>query len=94
MGKTEKAAKDFRLVIIECLDSYGCSSSRQDLANCEPSVVCKSIGWLIHDGDKCKVIVSHLNQPDHRHKPTGLRRHDYPHNLYRKDIRRGDSEAE
>lgn len=65
MGKTEKAAKDFRLVIIECLDSYGCSSSRQDLANCEPGVVCKSIGWLIHDGDKCKVIVPHLNQPDH-----------------------------
>lgn len=66
MGQTKRAAKEFRLVIIEWLDSYGCSSSWQDLANCEPDVmVCKSVGWLVHDSDSCKVIVPHLNQPDH-----------------------------
>jgi hypothetical protein len=29
---------EFRLVLIEWLDSYGCSSTWQDLANCEPGV--------------------------------------------------------
>jgi hypothetical protein len=57
---------EYRLVLIEWLDSYGCSSSWQDLSTCEPGVMtCKSVGWLIHDDEKCKVVVPHMNQPDH-----------------------------
>jgi hypothetical protein len=56
----------YPLVLVEWVDSYGCSSSWQDIANCEPGVmVCKSVGWLIHDDEKCKVVVPHMNQPDH-----------------------------
>lgn len=63
---TNLPKKSFRLVLIEWLDSYGCSSSWQDIDNCEPGVVvCQSVGWLIHDDDRCKVIVPHMNQPDH-----------------------------
>lgn len=57
---------DFRLVQIEWEDSYGCASSWTPIGSCAPSVMlCKSGGWLIHDGDDCKVIVPHLNQASH-----------------------------
>ena len=50
-----------RLVLIEWLDSFGCSSSWQDLNGCEAKpMVCHSVGWLAYDGDDCKVIVPHL----------------------------------
>ena len=58
--------KDFRLVLIEWVDSYGCSSTCADLEGCDPEpMVCRSVGWLIHDDEKCKVVVPHLSQPDH-----------------------------
>lgn len=57
---------DFRLVQIEWEDSYGCSPSWAPIEGCSPSVmVCKSVGWLVHDGEDCKVIVPHLNQANH-----------------------------
>lgn len=51
-----------RLVYVEWLDSFGCSSSWQklDIESCEP-MVCKSVGWLLHDGPTCKVIVPHVS---------------------------------
>jgi hypothetical protein len=61
MKKTEK----YRLVYIEWEDSYGCSPRWENVDNCSPSVmVCRSVGWLIYDGEKCKVIVPHMNQPE------------------------------
>jgi hypothetical protein len=57
---------DFKLVYIEWEDSYGCSSTWEDIENCSPDVmVCRSVGWLIHDDKKCKVIVPHMNEPFH-----------------------------
>ena len=56
----------FKLVLIEWIDSYGCSSVWSDLSNCNPApMICKSVGWLIHDDKKCKVVVPHLSQSDH-----------------------------
>jgi hypothetical protein len=56
----------YRLVYIEWEDSYGCSPDWEDLENCSPApMVCRSIGWLIHDDKKCKVVVPHLTQADH-----------------------------
>jgi hypothetical protein len=66
--KVTKVAQkaEFRLVLIEWLDSYGCSATWQDLANCELGVMVRqSVGWLIHDDERCKVIFPHMNQPDH-----------------------------
>jgi succinate dehydrogenase/fumarate reductase flavoprotein subunit len=64
---TQEALTDYRLVLIEWEDSFGCSPSwvviGGDLA---PSVMmCRSVGWLVYDGADCKVIVPHLNQADH-----------------------------
>jgi hypothetical protein len=57
---------NYRLVYIEWEDSYGCSSNWEDLENCLPApMMCRSVGWLIHDDKKCKVVVPHLNQADH-----------------------------
>lgn len=52
-----------RLVYVEWVDSFGCSPSWQklDVETCEP-MVCKSVGWLLHDGPSCKVIVPHLSE--------------------------------
>ena len=57
---------NYPLVYIEWEDSYGCSSEWESIENCSPEVsVCQSVGWLIHDGEKCKVVVPHLNMPNH-----------------------------
>jgi hypothetical protein len=50
-----------QLVLIDWVDSYGCSPSWQTLEPINPALmVCHSVGWLVHDGDDCKVIVPHL----------------------------------
>ena len=57
---------DYRLVYIEWVDSYGCSSEWADIEDCTPvPMICRSVGWLIHDDKNCKVVVPHLNQHDH-----------------------------
>jgi len=54
-----------RLVLIQWLDSYGCSSDWQDLDACyAKALICRSVGWLLHDGDDCKVIVPHITNPN------------------------------
>lgn len=54
-----------RLVLIEWLDSLGCSP---DWANLEVNragpLVCRSVGWLLHDTDACKVVVPHITNAD------------------------------
>lgn len=54
-----------RLVIIEWFDTFGCSSSWENLSelseNGEPKpLICQSVGWLLHDGKESKVIVPHI----------------------------------
>ena len=51
-----------RLVMIEWVDTFGCSSEWQDLDDDrqpEP-MLCRSVGWLFKNGDDCKVIVPHI----------------------------------
>ena len=50
-----------RLVHIEWVDAHGCSSewTRLEVTTPHP-VICQSVGWLLHDGDDCKVIVPHI----------------------------------
>lgn len=56
----------YRLVLIDWLDSFGCSASWTALDQCEPSaLVCRSVGWLIHDDEDCKVVVPHISASEH-----------------------------
>jgi hypothetical protein len=53
-----------RLVFVEWLDSYGCSSEWQQLDGCAPKpMVCKSVDWLLHDDETIKVLVPHVSTP-------------------------------
>ena len=52
-----------RLVLIEWLDSFGCSATWQPLEGCQAKPLrCRSVGWLVYDGADCKVIVPHISQ--------------------------------
>jgi hypothetical protein len=53
-----------RLVLIEWEDSFGCSASWENIDGPAPSPLrCRSVGWLIHDTDSCKVVVPHVTEP-------------------------------
>jgi len=55
-----------RLVLVEWLDSYGCSSEWQSLESCDPAPMkCYSVGWLVGDTLDCKVIVPYLSEDGH-----------------------------
>lgn len=53
-----------RLVLIEWLDSYGGSGGWKALEDCTPDpLLCRSVGWLLHDTEQYKVLVPHLVEP-------------------------------
>ena len=56
-----------RLVLIEWEDTFGCSSHWEKIE--EPVkghvLMCRSVGWLLHDGPECKVVVPHMTDPTH-----------------------------
>ena len=54
-----------RLVLIEWVDAFGCSPDWADLddSRAEP-LICRSVGWLLHDTPTCKVVVPHVTNTD------------------------------
>ena len=51
-----------RLVLIEWVDSFGCSSTWEELSEdyeLKP-LLCRSVGWLFRDTEDCKVIIPHI----------------------------------
>jgi hypothetical protein len=62
MGEAARSDSAWRLVLVEWLDSFGCSPSWQELSDlkAEP-LVCRSVGWLAYDGDDCKVVIPHIS---------------------------------
>ena len=56
-----------KLVYIEWLDSYGPTNNWEVIEDAlTPSLlVCRSVGWLVHDGADCKQIAPNLTQADH-----------------------------
>ena len=56
-----------RLVLIEWVDTFGCSAHWEKIEQPVKGnlLVCRSVGWLLHDGPECKIIVPHLTDPDH-----------------------------
>ncbi len=61
-SSTVSGSESMRLVLIEWVDAYGCSSSWQDLDDdCQPkTMLCRSVGWLFRDGSEYKVIIPHI----------------------------------
>ncbi len=51
-----------RLVLIDWVDSHRNPNSWTPLDEFpEPAPLqCRSVGWLVHDGEDCKVVVPHL----------------------------------
>jgi hypothetical protein len=48
-----------RLVLIEWVDSHRTEGWHVDDPATEP-VLCRSVGWLVHDGGAAKTIAAHL----------------------------------
>lgn len=54
-----------RLVLIEWQDSHVDSSWCQVGHGIEDGeLVCRSVGWLLLDGENAKVVAPHINQPE------------------------------
>jgi hypothetical protein len=62
MPQTERHPK---LVLVEWYDSHG-SSGWEDIDGDAPDepLVCRSVGWLMLDGTKVKVVAPHLTMDD------------------------------
>jgi len=59
-----------RLVLIDWLDSYGCSSDWRHIESCNPKVLhCRSVGWILYEDADCIVIVPHLSDSEHHSAP-------------------------
>ena len=60
-----------RLVMVEWVDSFGCSSKWEELdEECKPEpILCRSVGWLFRDGPECKVVIPHVAEI-HDTQPT------------------------
>ena len=48
-----------RLVLIEWLDSHQQGRWTADEPAKEP-LMCRSVGWLVHDGDNAKTVAAHI----------------------------------
>ena len=53
-----------QFVMIEWVDAFGCTPDWRELSEAddwEPApILCRSVGWLCHDGKECKVVVPHV----------------------------------
>lgn len=59
-----------RLVLVDWLDSYGCSSDWRLVEACNPKVLhCHSVGWLLHEDEECVVVVPHISEAEHPAAP-------------------------
>jgi hypothetical protein len=61
-----KDVADYPLVYVEWEDSLAGTTGWGFIDGVKPTImVCRSVGWLVYDGEDCKLIVSHLSEPDH-----------------------------
>ena len=60
-----------RLVVVDWLDSFGCSTTWQKIDGVDPEPLrCRSVGWLVYDGKETKVIVPHMSDVNHPTAPA------------------------
>jgi hypothetical protein len=56
----------FRLVFVEWEDlAVGASGCGETAGACPSVVTVRSVGWSVHDGQDCKLIVPHLSEAGH-----------------------------
>lgn len=53
-----------RLVLVEWEDSHGNGEWQEIGALEDRALVCRSVGWLVLDGKKAKVIAPHIIEPE------------------------------
>lgn len=59
-----------RLVLIDWVDSYGCSAVWQHLEGATANLMkSRSVGWLLQDDEDCKLIVPHISDSTHPELP-------------------------
>jgi hypothetical protein len=57
---------DYPLVYIEWEDSMVGTSGWGETDGAKPTVpIIRSVGWLVYDGEDCKLIVPHLSAANH-----------------------------
>lgn len=56
-----------RLVLIEWLDAYGCSTDWREIPSIieDQPMLCRSVGWIVAKGKTSLTIVPHLSPSDH-----------------------------
>lgn len=62
------------LVLVVWVDSFGCASAWEPIKDSfeGPEVlVCRSVGWLIHEDDQCLVVVPHIVEASDRTERQG-----------------------
>ena len=52
-----------RLVLIEWLDSHYVAGWHTEEPQKEP-LLCRSVGWLIYDGERAKTIAAHITEEE------------------------------
>ena len=52
-----------KLVLIEWLDSHYTQGWHANAPNEEP-LLCRSVGWLLYDGEKAKTIAAHITEEE------------------------------
>ena len=64
--KTKKSPNGYPLVFVEWKDSLVGVSGWMETEGARPyPVMVRSVGWLVHDGTDCKLLVPHLSEPNH-----------------------------
>ena len=62
----ELPVNGYPLVFVEWEDSFVGTAGWGETDGARPKVaVIRSVGWLVHDGEDCKLIVPHLSAPNH-----------------------------
>lgn len=71
--RVKSAPQSKNLVFIEWQDSYGCSSTWQEIdPDGQPQMMlCHSVGWIVRQSRKCVVVVPHLSQNEDLAKQQG-----------------------
>jgi hypothetical protein len=66
----KRTQRTLPLVMVEWVDSYGCSSRWRELEELTPDpMICRSVGWLLHRDRECIVLVAYLIEPDRDEGP-------------------------
>ena len=56
----------YKLVCVEWVDAYGCSSHWEQIGYIQPlTMKCFSVGWLVFEDKEMIIIVPHLSQSNH-----------------------------